>query len=224
MAKKGLSPSTEDYLKAVYRLTEDGGAAPTNRIAEELDVAAPSVSGMVKRLADHGLLEHAPYRGVTLTRSGRRAALRVLRRHRLIEAYLVEFLGYTWDAVHDEAERLEHAVSDELVERIARALGDPAVDPHGDPIPGADGNVETVETTPLADLAEGADVVLERVTGASSEALRWLAGEGLVPGVQLRVMRQPPFGGGVFVRARGKERHVGVELARRLQCSYRSRS
>src|ERR687890_1395008 len=130
-----LTRSVEDYLKAIYQLSPEGRPASTSDIAHLLALSPPSVTGMVKRLSEHGLLEHVPYRGVQLTDEGRRAALRMVRRHRLIEDYLVEFLGYSWDAVHDEEERLEHAVSDTLVERMATALDNPEVDPHGDPIP-----------------------------------------------------------------------------------------
>src|SRR5262245_22761497 len=137
-----LTRSVEDYLKTIYLLAPAGGAVSTNDIAERLGLSAPSVSGMVKRLSDMGLLDHEPYRGVELTEQGRGSAIRMVRRHRLIEAYLVEFLGYSWDTVHDEAERLEHAVSDMLVERMAEALGNPRFDPHGDPIPSAEGVVE----------------------------------------------------------------------------------
>ena len=139
--RDSLTRSVEDYLKAIYRLSPEGRPASTSEIAHLLELSAPSVSGMVKRLSELGLLEHMPYKGVQLTDAGRRAALRMVRRHRLIEAYLVEFLGYSWDTVHQEAERLEHAVSDTLVERMAAALGHPAVDPHGDPIPAADGSI-----------------------------------------------------------------------------------
>src|SRR3954451_23721260 len=126
-----LTRSVEDYLKAIYRLSPEGRPASTSDIAHLLALSAPSVSGMVKRLSELGLLEHAPYKGVQLTDTGRRAALRMVRRHRLIEAYLVQFLDYSWDTVHQEAERLEHAVTDQLVERMAGALGHPTTDPHG---------------------------------------------------------------------------------------------
>src|SRR5918911_3950206 len=152
---ESLTRSVEDYLKAIYRLSPEGRAASTSDIAHLLELSAPSVSGMVKRLSELGLLEHVPYRGVQLTDAGRRAALRMVRRHRLIEAYLVEFLGYSWDTVHEEAERLEHAVSDTMVERMATALGHPSVDPHGDPIPTADGAVEELASTPLAVIEVG---------------------------------------------------------------------
>ena len=132
LSRSTLTPSVEDYLKAIYRLSAADRPASTSEIANLLELSAASVSGMVKRLAEQGLVEHEPYRGVTLSAEGRRVALRMVRRHRMIEAYLVGFLGYTWDTVHEEAERLEHAVSDTLIERMARALGDPRVDPSND--------------------------------------------------------------------------------------------
>jgi DtxR family Mn-dependent transcriptional regulator len=213
-----LTRSVEDYLKAVYRLTEDGVAASTNAIAEELAVAAPSVSGMVKRLAEQGLLEHVPYRGVTLTRAGRREALRVVRRHRLIEAYLVQFLGYTWDTVHDEAERLEHAVSDDLVARMAESLGNPRFDPHGDPIPTAEGRMQVRKTVPLAEVEVGESVTIVQVDSEDGDRLRWLAEQGLVPGAIVKVVDHQPFDGPLTV-LRGRSRQVvGREMAQQLQC------
>src|SRR4030095_4931812 len=150
-----LTRSVEDYLKAVYRLSPEGRPASTSEIARLLELSAPSVSGMVKRLSEFGLLEHLPYKGVQVTVEGRRVALRMVRRHRLIESYLVEFLGYSWDTVHSEAERLEHAVSDTMVERMATALGNPEVDPHGDPIPAADGSIQELACTALSDVPVG---------------------------------------------------------------------
>ena len=140
----------EDYLKAIYEIELGGDAAATNDIAQRLAIAPASVSGMVRRLADQGLVSYERYRGVRLTSSGRRVALRTLRRHRVIETYLVRALGYPWDRVHDEAERLEHAASDELIDRMAAALGDPAFDPHGAPIPSRDGAVDEGRPVPLA--------------------------------------------------------------------------
>ena len=140
-SKPRLTRSVEDYLKTIYRLSLDGQPAATSEIARVLELAPPSVSGMIRRLSEQGLLAHVPYRGVELTAEGRRAALRMVRRHLLIEAYLVARLGYTWDTVHEEAERLEHAVSDALIERMAVALGNPKFDPHGDPIPDDQGHV-----------------------------------------------------------------------------------
>ena len=151
--RSSLTHSAEDYLKAIYHLTSGGSPASTNQLAEALDLAPASVSGMLKRLAEQGLVDHEPYKGVTLAPEGKRIALRMLRRHRLIEAYLVAHLGYSWDTVHEEAERLEHAVSDTLIERMAQVLGDPQEDPHGDPIPGPDGSLTEMVYVPLADLA-----------------------------------------------------------------------
>jgi DtxR family Mn-dependent transcriptional regulator len=130
-----LTGPVEDYLKAIYTIGNGSGAAPTNEIAQRLAIAPASVTGMVRRLAEQGLLAYERYRGVRLTEAGRRAALRTLRRHRVIEAYLTRALGYSWDRVHDEAERLEHAASDDLVDRMAAMIGEPEVDPHGAPIP-----------------------------------------------------------------------------------------
>lgn len=213
-----LTASVEDYLKAIYQLSEAGAMASTHDIAEALGLAAPSVSGMVKRLAEQGLVEHLPYRGVTLTDNGRLAAVRTLRRHRLIEAYLVEFLGYSWDTVHDEAERLEHAVTDDLVARMADALGNPRFDPHGDPIPTADGVIEDVTTVPLPDVSAGERVRIHRVADATSEKLRWLAEAGLVPGVEVMVVEQQPFSGPLTLDVRGEHRIVGRDLAQQLLC------
>src|SRR6185295_227319 len=160
---ESLTRSVEDYLKAIYQLSPEGRPASTSEIAHLLALSPPSVTGMVKRLSEHGLLEHVPYRGVQLTDEGRRAALRMVRRHRVIEAYLVEFLGYSWDTVHEEAERLEHAVSETLIERMVNALGNPDVDPHGDPIPTADGSIHEISCTPLSDLSVGETAEIHRV-------------------------------------------------------------
>jgi DtxR family transcriptional regulator, Mn-dependent transcriptional regulator len=213
-----LSRSVEDYLKTIYQLTEHGESATTTGIAEVLTVAAPSVTGMVKRLAEAGLLEHLPYKGVTLTGDGRRAALRMLRRHRVIEAYLVQSLGYTWDNVHDEAERLEHAVSETLIERMSRALGDPRFDPHGDPIPTADGFIADVVTRSLPEVPVGETVIISRVESSSSERLRWLADADLVPGVEVTVLEHQPFLGPVTLQLGGERRIIGRDLALQVHC------
>lgn len=213
-----LTRSVEDYLKTIYHFAESGQVATTTGIADQLGLAAPSVSGMVKRLAEQGLVVHEPYKGVTLTRTGKREALRMLRRHRLIEAYLVEHLGYTWDTVHDEAERLEHAVSDDLISRMAEALGDPRFDPHGDPIPSVDGAIEVRATVPLPDIAEGATVTIVRVDTEAGDRLRWFADNGLVPGAVVKVVAHQPFSGPVTV-LRGRTRQVvGRDLASQLLC------
>jgi DtxR family Mn-dependent transcriptional regulator len=218
-ATHDLSPSVEDYLKVIYHLTESGESASTTAIADTLDLTAPSVSGMIKRLAEASLVEHQPYKGVTLTSDGRRAALRMLRRHRIVETYLVSQLGYGWDNVHDEAETLEHAVSEDLVERMSRALGHPLFDPHGDPIPAADGQIVDVTTTPLPDIADGESVTISRVDTGSAERLRWLAGAGLVPGAQVTMLDHQPFNGPVTVALGTARRVVGRDLAMQLLCT-----
>lgn len=217
-AAADLTRSVEDYLKTIYTLSAAGQPATTTGIAEALDLAAPSVSGMIKRLAEAGLLEHLPYKGVTLTGDGRRAALRMLRRHRLIEAYFVKFLGYSWDTVHDEAERLEHAVSDDLIDRMARALGNPLVDPHGDPIPAADGTMHEVSAVPLPDIAIGETVTIARVDSGSAERLRWLGDAGLVPGAEVTVREVQPFSGPITLDLGTEQRIVGRDLAQQLHC------
>ncbi len=218
MQRPELTRSVEDYLKTIYQLSEGGEPAATNAVAEALGLAAPSVSGMLKRLAEQGLVVHEPYRGATLSRSGRREALRVLRRHRLIETFLVARLGYTWDTVHAEAERLEHAVSDDLVERLAEALGDPAFDPHGDPIPGVDGSLTPRETTPLNVVANGTVVRIARVDTDDGDRLRWLASEGLVPGTTLTVVSRQPFDGPIALRRGRNHQVIGHDLATLVLC------
>jgi DtxR family Mn-dependent transcriptional regulator len=215
-----LSRSVEDYLKVIYHLTEAGKSASTNDIADALDIAPPSVSGMIKRLAEAGLLEHLPYKGATLTDDGRQAALRMLRRHRVIETYLVSHLGYTWDNVHDEAEQLEHAVSEDLVERMSRALGDPRFDPHGDPIPAADGRIARIETRPLPSITAGETVTIARVDTGAADRLRWLADAGLVPGARITVLDLQPFNGPITLSlSSGDRRVVGRDLAQQILCA-----
>src|SRR6476469_9029751 len=181
---ESLTRSVEDYLKAIYQLSPEGRPASTSEIAHLLALSPPSVTGMVKRLSEHGLVQHPPYRGVQLTEEGRRAALRMVRRHRLIEAYLVEFLGYSWDTVHAEAERLEHAVSDMMIERMAGALGNPAVDPHRDPIPAEDGSIHELACRALTEIPVGSTVEVHRVHESQPERLRYIGSLGLRPGVR----------------------------------------
>jgi DtxR family Mn-dependent transcriptional regulator len=215
----GLSRSVEDYLKAIYQLTEREPDAATSDIAQRLGVAPASVTGMVKRMTESGLLEHEPYRGARLTAQGRQAALAVVRRHRIIEAYLINTLGYDWANVHDEAERLEHAVSDELIERMAFALGGPRYDPHGAPIPSKDGVIEQLAYLRLADVDAGVRVTLRLVGDDDSERLRYLKGIGLVPMVEMQVLDKQPFGGPITVRVGTtdtRDRVIGSELASSL--------
>ncbi len=214
-----LTRSVEDYLKAIYRLSPEGRPASTSEIAHLLELSPASVSGMVKRLSEQGLLEHVPYKGVQLTDDGRRAALRMVRRHRLIEAYLVAFLGYTWDTVHDEAERLEHAVSDALVERMAAVLGNPTADPHGDPIPAADGSIEEPELIALSTVAPGRTIELCRVDEGQADRLRYIASIGLTPGAVVSVIERQPFEGPITIEVDGQTHVIANELGRVLFCA-----
>ncbi len=213
-----LTPTVEDYLKAIYRLSSQGVVAATGDIAGLLDVSAPSASWMVKRLSEAGLIEHVPYRGVRLTRKGRRAALHTLRRHRILEVYLVKRLGYEWDDVHEEAERLEHAVSGKLIERMAAALGDPRYDPHGAPIPTSEGEIEQVDLVTLAEAAVGATVEFRQVSDEDPDRLRYLAEQKLTPGTRMTVLERQRFNGTITVRVGNATRVVGQELAGALLC------
>lgn len=181
------SRAVEDYLKAVYKLQQAGDPVSTTALAEELERSAASVTNMVKSLAAQGLLRHTPYRGVLLTASGKAAALRIIRRHRVIELYLIERLGFSWEDVHAEAERLEHAASEALIDRMAQALGEPSIDPHGSPIPTRDGELAHTEWIPLAELKGGRGVVRE-VSDRSPRTLRELAALGLFPGTRIRCL------------------------------------
>jgi DtxR family Mn-dependent transcriptional regulator len=212
------SPAVEDYAKAIYALEQRAGdAVSTNALAERLGVTAASASGMVKRLGELGLVEHQPYRGVSLTDDGRRVALEVMRHHRLLELYLVETLGVPWDRVHQEAEVLEHVLSEELEELIAAKLGDPTHDPHGDPIPTRELTIEEGATQSLQALEVGAVGTLARVSDSDPEMLRFLAELGIAPGDALEVVDKQPFDGPLFVRF-GESVHVlGGALARAMR-------
>ena len=208
-----LTGPVEDYLKAIYDIERREGAAATNDIAHRLAVAPASVSGMVRRLADQGLLAHERYKGVKLTTAGRRAALRTIRRHRVIEAYLAGALGYPWDRVHAEAERLEHAASDELIDRMAAAIGEPVVDPHGAPIPTREGAVDERRLVSLAELPLGKRARILRVSDEDPGMLRYLGEMGILPGEEVTVEGREPFGGPITLRVGGAIRSVGPELA-----------
>jgi DtxR family Mn-dependent transcriptional regulator len=213
-----ISASVQDYAKAVYALqAREGGAVSTNDLAERLGVTAGSVSAMVRKLSEVGLLEHEPYRGVRLTSRGRQVALEVLRHHRLLELFLAEELGMPWDRVHAEAEVLEHVLSEELEQLIAARLGDPTLDPHGDPIPTARFEIDERPTRGLDELSAGAVGRFVRVSDSDPEMLRYLAAQGISIGDRLEVTGRQPFGGPVFVRIGDREQALGGELARAMR-------
>jgi len=202
----------EDYLKAIFKLQEEAVQVSTTALAAELDRSAASVTNMVKGLAEQGLLVHEPYRGVRLTARGKYTALRIIRRHRVIETYLIDRLGYTWDGVHAEAERLEHAASEELIDRMARALGDPDEDPHGAPIPSSEGVIASRDLVSLLDLPAGVTAVVREVPDEDSARLRDLAAAGFFPGAAV-VVRGRSAEGGVSVRIGGADRQVDAVTA-----------
>lgn len=215
-ASRTLTEPVEDYLKAIYSIEQQGEAAGTNEIAGKLSIAAASVSGMIRRLADQGLVSYERYRGVRLTDAGRHAALKTIRRHRVIEAYLAKALGYAWDRVHEEAERLEHAASDELVDRMAAAIGEPMTDPHGDPIPTREGVIDETRHERLSDLAAGQRSRVKRVSDDDGELLRYLAKVGIRPGVQVTLTERAPFDGPLTLRIGRSIVQVGPALASRV--------
>jgi DtxR family transcriptional regulator, Mn-dependent transcriptional regulator len=203
-----VTSAVEDYAKAIYALeTRCGGAVSTTALAERLNVTAASASSMVKKLAEMDLVEHEPYRGVQLTDHGRRIALEVLRHHRLLEVYLAEELGVPWDRVHDEAEVLEHVLSEELEALIADKLGHPTRDPHGDPIPTPDGRIDERPTAALSELEAGERGTFVRVSDSDPEMLRYLTARGIAPGAPLEVVDKQPFDGPLFARF-GEDVHV----------------
>jgi DtxR family Mn-dependent transcriptional regulator len=212
------SEAIEDYAKEIFTLQERGdGPVGTSALAERLRVAPSSVTAMLKRLDEMKLVRYQPYRGVTLTASGERMALEVIRHHRLIELYLAEAFGMPWDRVHAEAEVLEHYISEELEELIAEKLGDPARDPHGDPIPDRDLTMADDETATLDELQKGQTATFARVSDSDPEMLRYLAERGIRPGAKLSVTDRQPFSGPLFVDVGGKQHVLGGHLAQRMR-------
>ena len=208
-----VSHAMEDYLKAAYRLKMDGKPATTQLLADELGVSGPSVTNMVKRLDEMRLMRHTRYQGVELTPAGEKIALEVVRHHRLLELYLAETLGYPWDQVHEEAEKLEHHISEELEARMDSILGFPTRDPHGDPIPTRDGLVPENEDVPLADLPSGATARVVRVSDREAEQLRYLAELGLVPGAMVNIVERLPFDELTRIEVGGKIHVIGRQLS-----------
>ena len=214
----GFSATIQDYAKSIFELqTRSAGAVSTNALAERLGVTPASASGMVRKLDELGLVTHHRYKGVLLTAEGRRLALEVIRHHRLLESFLATSLGVPWDRVHDEAEVLEHVLSEELEELIAAKLGHPTHDPHGDPIPSVDLKLEERPSESLAALDAGARGVLVRVPDSEPEMLRYLSQRGIAPGDAFEVIERQPFDGPLFVRF-GSDVHVlGGSLARAMR-------
>jgi DtxR family Mn-dependent transcriptional regulator len=210
------SSSVGDYLKAIWELAGEG-VASTKEVAERLSVSSASVTGMFGRLQEMELVRYERYRGASLTRRGLAEALRLVRRHRLVETFLMEHLGYSWQDVHEEAERLEHAVSDEFTERLAELLGHPGRDPHGDPIPAADGTLVPESSRPLSEAEAGQRVHIVKVDDESASVLNYLGDRGLVPGRTIDVKEVRAIDGVVMVEDEYGDKHpLGDSLARAI--------
>ena len=210
--------AVEDYAKAIYALQRrQSGPVATSALAERVGVSPGSVTAMLKRMQSMGLVTHELYHGVELTPEGEQVALEVLRHHRLLESYLADFLGVPWDQVHDEAEVLEHYISEDLEARIAAALGEPDRDPHGDPIPSADLSLPEAHDVSLSTLRAGESGTVLRVSDSDPELLRYLAECGITPGVEIEVVETVRFGGGARVTIAGSEQMLGPELAKRVR-------
>jgi DtxR family Mn-dependent transcriptional regulator len=212
-----LTQAMENYLKAIFEILERSDRATTSSIAERMEIASPSVTAMVKKLAELRLVTHEPYQGVRLTPVGQKTALEVVRHHRLLELYLAEALGVPWDQVHDEAEKLEHVISEDLEDRIDAALGNPDFDPHGAPIPARDGSVRKVETRALAEVPVGQTVTVVEVDDRDPELLRYLGELELYPGAQIEVLKVEPYSGPFVLRRDGSEFVLGRAAAAEIQ-------
>jgi DtxR family Mn-dependent transcriptional regulator len=219
VSKPDLSVAIQDYVKEIYKLQSSGRRATTTAIAKEMGVAPSSATSMLKKLAVLGLAEHAPYRGVELSEAGTKIALEVIRHHRLLEQYLAETLGLPIDALHDEADRLEHVISEELEARIDEQLGYPTHDPHGDPIPDAGLNVDRTTLRSLEGLAPGEVATVRRIPDGDAPLLRYLAELTLVPGSTVTMRKSEPFGGPITVDVDGSEHAISRELAERIGVS-----
>ncbi|TAK24160.1 MAG: metal-dependent transcriptional regulator [Chloroflexota bacterium] len=215
-SEREVTRSVQDYLKTIYKLQGDG-PVQTSALAEQMRVAPPSATNMVARLAEAGFLRHTPYKGAELTDAGAGIALEVIRHHRLWELFLHRALGVPIDRLHDEAERLEHELSDELEERIARALGEPTLDPHGDPIPSREGEVDATAFPALADLPIGMPAIIRRVPDNDPGFLRYLESLDLLPGATVAQRAREPFRGPITLDVGGVERVIGYELASRVR-------
>ena len=213
-----LTISIQDYLKNIYELTENGEVASTNALARKLNISAPSVTGMIQKLASSkpALVEYQKHQGVTLTREGKKAALEVIRHHRLLEAWLVQTLGYSWDEVHEEAERLEHVISEDFERRIAAAMGNPLRDPHGELIPTADLKMPSDDSTPLSALRPNQTATIQRVKGSDTELLRYLEGLGLLPGARIEIKEYSPFDHNLTIKVGRKSVVLGLNITSKI--------
>jgi DtxR family transcriptional regulator, Mn-dependent transcriptional regulator len=216
--EQSITISIQDYLKNIYELTENGESASTNALAQKLNVRAPSVTGMVQKMASSkpALVEYQKHQGVTLTREGKRAALEVIRHHRLLEAWLVQTLGYSWDEVHEEAERLEHVISEDFERRIAVAMGHPVRDPHGELIPTADLTMPVDSSSPLSALRPKQSAIIKRVIASDTALLRYLNELGLIPGAKIEIRAYSPFDHNLTIKTGRKSFVLGLNITSKI--------
>lgn len=210
------SPSVEDYIKAIYKAHASNGSVATHELAERLHVSAPAVSKMMRKLSALKLITHAPYQGVKLTRAGEKLALEIIRHHRLIELYLVQAMGFSWDSVHEEAERLEHHISEEFEDKIDELLGHPTACPHGDPIPTRAGTIAPTTDRPLAQQRSPARLIVRRVSDEDAELLRHFQALGVTPGTAIELVTQEPFEGPLVLKVGGKRVRLTPQAARKV--------
>lgn len=218
-----LTISIQDYLKSIYELTENGKSASTNALAKKLNISAPSVTGMVQKLASAkpALVEYQKHQGVTLTKEGKKAALEVIRHHRLLEAWLVQTLGYSWAEVHEEAERLEHVISEDFEQRIAAAMGHPSRDPHGEPIPTADLKMPLDDSMPLSSLRPNQTATIQRVEASDPKLLRYLEELGLIPGAKIEVKEYSQFDHNLTIRLKRQSLVLGLSITSKIYVKER---
>lgn len=210
------SQSVEDYLKAIYKLetATEGKGVSTSNLAKKMEVANASVTNMVKRLSNLGLVSYESYYGVNLTESGKKIALEIIRHHRLLELYLAEMLGYSWDQVHDEAEKLEHHISEQFEDKISELLNNPKFDPHGDPIPTKEGEMPELILYPLSEVTSNTPHIIKRVKNQDPELLRYLEKNGLIPGVKISIVDREPFDGPIEVKIENRSATIGHNVAK----------
>lgn len=211
-----LSQAVEDYLKVIYRIELEGNKATTTKVADALEVSSASATNMVKRLSKMGLVDYESYKGASLTKSGKKIALEIIRHHRLLELYLLEVMGYSWDEVHEEAEKLEHHISEQFEEKIAQLLDDPTHDPHGDPIPTKDGLMPEMKADPLVNAETDQEYIVNRVKDQNPDLLRYLEKIGLLPGVKIKIKEKGPFKGPITILIEGDEKVIGNDVAQNI--------
>jgi len=211
-----LSQAVEDYLKTIYTLEAEGEGASTTKIANALEVSSASATNMAKRLSKMGLVNYESYKGATLTEAGEKIALEIIRHHRLLELYLLEVMGYSWDEVHDEAEKLEHHISEQFEDKIAKLLDDPTHDPHGDPIPTKEGLMPDMDSNPLIEAEVNQEYIVSRVKDQDPDLLRYLEKLGLLPGLKIKIKEKAPFKGPITLLIENKEQVIGNDVAQNI--------